>query len=208
MKRGWMILIVFAAAVVLLAPISARAFSYDFGCVISGSGCTPTGTDWGDFSIVNSSTNNVTVSVSVDSGLKLLGFGFNYDGTPAPGTFTFAGGMNIDYLANGIKPDGYPYYFDLDVPGGGNLGNVSSFSDVLSLNGGALTIREGDFDLFDSGGGVTAFAHIGGLNTSIYPAGSIWVGTGTRQVPEPGTLLLLGSGLVGLAVYGRKTFKR
>jgi len=33
-------------------------------------------------------------------------------------------------------------------------------------------------------------------------------GSGPQPIPEPGTILLLGSGLIGLAGYGRKRFKK
>ena len=34
------------------------------------------------------------------------------------------------------------------------------------------------------------------------------MGHGTTPVPEPGTMVLLGSGLIGLAGYGRKRFRK
>lgn len=91
---------------------------------------------------------------------------------------------NFDGPKNGVKS--YTFYLE-DLSG-----TWASASDVLIAN------KDGHF----------AAAHI-------FPA-AIWTkcstltqtGFASNKVPEPNTMILLGSGLLGLAFYGRRKFRK
>src|SRR4030042_799941 len=75
-----------------------------------------------------------------------------------------------------------------------NLQSTQTFADVLSELGDS-SLRIGIHVQGFASGGSEAFVNDGPTN-----------GNGTTPVPEPATMLLLGSGLIGLAGYGRKKF--
>jgi hypothetical protein len=105
----------------------------------------------------------------------------------------------------------------------GGTGNIDGFGtfnvQVTTGNGAPNAVPTIAFDLT---GGVTltpnnspqgnlAAAHIVIFEDGLIGAlttGDAANGTPVPPVPEPGTLLLLGGGLLGLAVYGRKRMKR
>ncbi len=128
------------------------------------------------------------------------------DFNPALGAspnLTVPDGATISVSDNGIYPDGYRGALDIKIPATGIPGNVSSYTITISLYSSdgqtQLPLYVSDFDFEDTLGNLYATAHIGN-----YPnLGSIWVGSETN-VPESATLILLGSGMVGLAAFRRK----
>jgi PEP-CTERM motif len=85
---------------------------------------------------------------------------------------------------------------------------------IQILSDGCRSGDEGDVSCFPSYADVTSGLYAFILETdtpTVYDAGNIYNiysdGPDETQVPEPSALLLLGSGLAGLALWGRKLLK-
>ena len=193
------------AVVALSSAVVANADSVVINVPNSGLSSTP-----GPYATVNYVLNgsNIDVTVTMFPGFEAFGqgngnngiFGFNIVGSTA--------GLNItglpagwSFSPTGGQMDGFGN-FDVTIDCCNPSNAVSSFSFTVSRTGGFSSASQ----LFEANSSGAHFAvHIAPTNGN--PTGFAADNGTPNEVPEPTTMLLLGSGLVTLAAGLRRRFK-
>ena len=110
---------------------------------------------------------------------------------------------NIDLLTYGRLF--HVEFAPTDFIGGASTGPENGFLEINNDLSGYI-IDSIALDLDELSFSITEFDTVGRLDYFVEAEWQIY--GHAKPVPEPSTLLLLGSGLVGLAGYGRKKFKK
>ena len=210
MKRPVLVSVGVVFILVVAMVSQGQALTFNLGCIIDGSGVTPSAS-FGSLTLTDSG-NSVDILVDLvntplgEKPHKILEVYLNYDDTKFDNNPFSLAGESTAVDENKQKAGGYKGFFDIKIPSTGNIG-FEPYTDTISL--AAFDLNPADFDFFDTKGQVFAAVHIGNYGGSPGTPGedSIWVG-GCASVPEPATLVLLGSGLALMGLLGRRKSRK
>ena len=220
-RRGAGLAVAIGGVLLLGAMTTAGAASieYSLDCVYNPDPtCTPGG-PFGNLTIADNGgdPNLVDVTINLEgSANKILHIALNYDDSLFSNTtaFTVTGGVTtLDVDENAVQPQGAGCGgncdFDLRFPDTGNVNAVDTVTFTIAL--ASTDLNPSHFN-FTNPAGLFAAVHIGNINCPVEGCqpgveGEESVTAGAHPVavvPEPGTLLLLGSGLAAVGAFGRR----
>lgn len=200
MKRALFVICILASAILFMPSAEADLITYD--AILTGPDESPPNASPGTgIALVDIDTvaDTMQVQSTFSDLLENTTAAHIHAATAVAGAGTAGIATTVPFFPGfpiGVTSGTYDHLFDLTV--------LSTYNPAfVTANGGTAASAEAAL-LAALADGKAYF----NIHTTMFPGGEIRGFLAPTAVPEPSTLLLVGSGLIGLAVYGRRRFKK